>query len=287
MCALLENLHRPCLVGELSQLKVLIRAKLWCVLLGIILQLLAGFGAAAHASNRVADLTQFKIDTWQTEQGLPQNTVQTMYQSKSGQLWIGTAYGLVRFDGLRFSTLENVAPPELATRSIFGLMEDVQGNMWIAHGGGASRSRNAYGQVFEPAFDPSLTAGRSAWAFAQAPQSKLPAGNPSSAQLDNTVWAATDNGLIRWRNGEAKRYGVGEGLPTNRLRTLAFDRDGTLWIGTTGGGLVSFSDEKFKVFNPSNGFPHLEVRSVMADPAGGIWAATAGGGSGISSASLR
>lgn len=64
-------------------------------------------------------------------------------------------------------------------------------------------------------------------------------------------------------------------MPTNRLRTLDFNKDGTLWIGTTGGGLVSFASEKFTVMNPTNGFPHLEVRHVLADPAGGTWAATA------------
>eukprot|EP01032_Pedospumella_encystans_P001514 gene1514-1751_t len=69
-----------------------------------------------------------------------------------------------------------------------------------------------------------------------------------------------------------------DGLPTDRLRALAFDRDGVLWIASSGGGLVSFKDGHFRVLNPDNGFPHLQVRSVLADPDGGVWAATAGGG---------
>ena len=59
--------------------------------------------------------TQYKIDVWQTEQGLPLNTVQAMYQSRTGYLWVGTAGGLARFDGIRFTTFESSAVPELVS----------------------------------------------------------------------------------------------------------------------------------------------------------------------------
>ena len=204
-------------------------------------------------------ITQYKIDGWQTEQGLPLNTVQTMYQTRAGYLWVGTAGGLARFDGIRFATFESSPVPELVSRPIFGFMEDTEGNLWIGHSRGAARYRNGR---FERAFDDALTDGRRVWAFAQA--------------RDGVVWAATENGLVRWEQGKSgdkgvtKVYREADGLPTNRLRTLDFDRDGTLWIGTTGGGLVSFASGKFTVMNPANGFPHLEVRHVLADTAGGI-----------------
>ncbi|MEO8383704.1 MAG: two-component regulator propeller domain-containing protein [Betaproteobacteria bacterium] len=211
-------------------------------------------------------LTQYKIDGWQTEQGLPLNTVQATYQTRDGYLWVGTTAGLARFDGIRFETFDATVVPELLSRTVFGFMEDADGNLWIGHGRGAARFRNGR---FEPAFDNALVEGRRVWAFAQA--------------NDGVIWAASENGLVRWekgKNGEgiARVYKEADGLPTNRLRSLAFDKDGTLWIGTTGGGLVSFAAGKFRAMNPTNGFPHLEVRHVLADPAGGIWAATAGAG---------
>jgi diguanylate cyclase (GGDEF)-like protein len=213
-----------------------------------------------------AFISQFKIDGWQTEQGLPLNTVQTLYQSRAGMLWVGTAGGLARFDGLRFTIIESPAVPELNSQSIFGFMEDADGTLWIGHSRGAARYRQGGNGRFEPAFDNRVTESRRVWAFAQA--------------RDGVVWAATEGGLVRWEKerGVTKVYKVADGLPTDRLRTLDFDRDGTLWIGTTGGGLVSFVDGRFNVMNVANGFPHLEVRHVLADPAGGVWAATAGGG---------
>ncbi len=206
-------------------------------------------------------LSQFKIDRWQTEQGLPLNTVQSMLQARDGTLWVGTGGGLARFDGLRFTTFEDLPVTELASGPIFGFMEDAQGALWIGHSLGASRYRNGR---FERVFSEQLMDGRRVWAFVQG--------------ADGVVWSATENGLVRWDKGVARVFKEADGLPTSRLRSLAFDKEGTLWIGTTGGGLVSYAGGRFQVFNPGSGFPHLEVRHVLADPAGGIWAATAGAG---------
>lgn len=151
--------------------------------------------------------------------------------------------------------------PELASRSIFGFLEDRDGSLWIGHAEGAAIYRNG---SFRVAFGKEVTSGRRVWSFAQAP--------------DGAVWAATENGLVRWQGRVTHVYRKAHGLPIDRLRSIAFDRDGKLWIASTGAGLVSFDGRRFETFTPANGFPHLAVRSVLADPRGGVWAATAGGG---------
>lgn len=206
-------------------------------------------------------LTQYRIDTWQTEQGLPLNTVQSLLQTRDGYLWVGTGGGLTRFDGVRFATFEASDIPDLASRSIFALMEDADGNLWIGNSDGAVVHRDGR---FHTVYGKEVTDGRRVWQFAQAP--------------DGAIWAATENGLIRWHDGAATVFGKPEGLPTDRLRSLAFDRDGILWIATTGGGLVSFDGSRFDTFDQSRGLPNDAVRSVLPDPQGGVWAATAGGG---------
>lgn len=208
-----------------------------------------------------SSLSQYKIDGWQTEQGLPLNTVQALLQTRDGALWVGTAGGLARFDGVRFSSFNAGQAPGMASQPVFGFMEDGQGNLWIGHSSGAAIYRDGR---FEPVFTRDITAGRRVWAFAQAP--------------DGAVWAATENGLVRWHQGVVKLFQQADGLPTNRTRTLAFDRAGVLWIGTSGGGLVALSQGRFQTFNPDNGFPHLQVRAVLADPDGSVWATTDGAG---------
>lgn len=206
-------------------------------------------------------LTQYKIDSWHTEQGLPMDLVHSLIQTRDGYLWVGTARGLTRFDGKRFTTFEATEVPEVASLPIFALMEDSDQTLWIGHSKGAVVYRNG---VFQPAFSREVTAGQRVYAFAQAP--------------DGSIWSATENGLVHWNKGVTKLYQQTDGLPTNRLRSLTFDRAGVLWIGTSGGGLVSFSTGQFQILNPANGFPHAQVRFVLADPDGSVWAATAGGG---------
>ena len=216
---------------------------------------------AAHGEPPRLEVTQYKIDGWQTEHGLPQTTVQTMYQARDGALWVGTGGGLARFDGVRFTAFENAPISEIASRPVFGFMEDAEGWTWIGHSRGGSRYKDGR---FERVITPAMTEGRRVWTFVQ--------------EKSGVVWAATENGLARWEKGATRLYNEADGLPIKRIRTLAFDTAGTLWIGTSGGGLVSLRGGRFETFGPKNGFPSLEVRHVLADPEGGIWAATAGAG---------
>lgn len=218
------------------------------------------WGQATFPRDPRQALTQYKIDNWQTEQGLPLNTVQALLQTRDGYLWVGTGGGLARFDGVRFTTFESQLA-QLSSQSIFGFLEDRDGNLWIGYSGGAAVFRDGR---FKIAFGNEVTEGRRVWAFARAP--------------DGAIWAATENGLVRWKDGGAHVFKTGNGPIANRLRSIAFDRKGRLWIATSGDGLLSFDGARFAALTPANGFPNLAVRSVLADPSGGVWAATAGSG---------
>jgi ligand-binding sensor domain-containing protein len=57
-------------------------------------------------------LTQYSLDVWQVEDGLPQNTIRAIHQTRDGYLWMATEEGLVRFDGVRFTVFDSVSTPE-------------------------------------------------------------------------------------------------------------------------------------------------------------------------------
>ena len=42
------------------------------------------------------EINQYILDVWGIQQGLPQNTVHTIIQTRDGYLWLGTEEGLVR-----------------------------------------------------------------------------------------------------------------------------------------------------------------------------------------------
>src|SRR5262249_9556951 len=46
---------------------------------------------------------QYRFDSWTTDNGLPQNSVRAILQTRDGYLWLATSDGLVRFDGVRFT----------------------------------------------------------------------------------------------------------------------------------------------------------------------------------------
>src|SRR6185437_11603682 len=79
---------------------------------GLIL-LLAGSPAALWALNPHKALTQYKRTVWTQAQGLPQDTIRAIAQTRDGYLWLGTDEGLARFDGYDFATftMQNGALP--------------------------------------------------------------------------------------------------------------------------------------------------------------------------------
>ena len=86
---------------------------------------------------RTTRTEHYLVTYWTSEQGLPQNTVNCLLQTRDGYLWAGTRYGLVRFDGARFTTfvteLHTLDPDHLDVR---GLAEDEQGRLWLRTRGG-------------------------------------------------------------------------------------------------------------------------------------------------------
>src|ERR1039458_5513276 len=73
----------------------------------------------------------FIVDSWSTEQGLPQSSVISVIQTKDGYLWLGTLNGLVRFDGIHFTVFDEINTPGLNSDKIVCLFEDCRTNLWV------------------------------------------------------------------------------------------------------------------------------------------------------------
>ena len=80
------------------------------------------------------ETSDYRIDHWQTEDGLPDNTVTAILQTHDGYLWIGTLGGLVRFDGVKFKRYGAVEG--LHNERVLCLYEDGGGRLWVGTDGG-------------------------------------------------------------------------------------------------------------------------------------------------------
>ncbi|GAG41271.1 unnamed protein product [marine sediment metagenome] len=88
-------------------------------------------------------ITQYVHDVWQIEDGLPQNTITAILQTRDGYIWLGTQEGLVRFDGVRFTVFDKRNTEDIKNSHILTLFEDHEGSLWIGtYCGGLNRLRD-------------------------------------------------------------------------------------------------------------------------------------------------
>ncbi|MBL9175170.1 MAG: GHKL domain-containing protein [Verrucomicrobiales bacterium] len=121
----------------------MVRGFLQVLLLGGTLAFLAA--AAAVPSGGVANVAQdWMTRTWETGDGLPENSATAMVQAADGHLWFGTWNGLVKFDGVKFIVLTPANTPGLPSSGIVQLHLDRQGRLWVSTLGGLVR-RDATG----------------------------------------------------------------------------------------------------------------------------------------------
>jgi signal transduction histidine kinase/ligand-binding sensor domain-containing protein len=74
---------------------------------------------------------QNRFDSWNTENGLPQNSVNDILQTRDGYLWLATFGGLVRFDGIRFAIFDR-STPGIESQRLTALHQDRNGVLWAA-----------------------------------------------------------------------------------------------------------------------------------------------------------
>ena len=94
---------------------------------------------------------------------------------------------------------------------------------------------------------------------------------------DGALWIGSEGGgLIRYRAGGFRAYGVADGLTNGFVRVIFEDRDRKLWIGTDD-GLFNMREESLNRVDGSGGVPHMAVHSICQDREGRLLI----GGSGL------
>jgi ligand-binding sensor domain-containing protein/signal transduction histidine kinase len=202
----------------------------------------------------LSDVPNYAIRGWQIEDGLPQNTVTVILQSKTGYLWMGTLAGLVRFDGAKFTVFDNDKNPELKNGRITGLYEDSSGTLWIGHEtGNLTRLQNG---VFE-----SLELPRE-W------NEDVVASIAKDNQGD--LWVQSRQGrLARVRDGLVIPPVPGV-ISSFGLATLASDTQGQLWVWR--GGQLGYLVKGEVIVPPQEpATPANFVQSFCAAKTGGLW----------------
>lgn len=117
------------------------------------------FSSTLPRENLFGDLTShYRVLQWKVEQGLPQNHITCLHQSADGYLWLGTVFGLARYDGIRFTIFEKATLPlmEKTDDHILGITEDSDHTLWVCAKRGLLHQVNHQWSAYlkaEPALD--------------------------------------------------------------------------------------------------------------------------------------
>src|SRR4051812_42715151 len=92
------------------------------VLLSLTLLSLPAVLSGADASDSPSD-NDYALKVWETDDGLPHNSISSVVQRADGFIWVATQGGLVRFDGLQFTPLSSPLIEGADSASVVSLIE--------------------------------------------------------------------------------------------------------------------------------------------------------------------
>jgi signal transduction histidine kinase/ligand-binding sensor domain-containing protein len=206
----------------------------------------------AFCDTRDRTVFQFQHSSWTGREGVPAR-ISALAQTSDGYLWLGTASGLYRFDGVQFEHYELPSGGTSHSDHVYSLQATSDGGLWIGfRWGGAAflkdgRTTN-YGEA------EGLTPGATVFRI--------------SVDLEGTVWAATNSGLARLVGPRWQRVGLAWGFAGKSAKNLLVDRDGNLWVATD--ETVVFLPRRKNVFQ-NTGENVSRVNDMVQAPDGAVW----------------
>ncbi len=258
---------------------------------------------AILALNPSMDISQYAHTAWTTQQGFSPGTTFAMAQTPDGYLWLGSEFGVFRFDGVSFIPWKPPAGQHLP-ESPYSLLVTRDGTLWIGtYAGLASWKDGKLTQYpgLEKRFVTSLLEDRdgTVWAGTLG-------GSPGTGRLcairgggaecygqdgafgsfvwslgedrSGALWAGAESGLWRWKPGSPQRFAT----PGTRTGDMVQDDDGRLIIGLSGAGLAQIDGDKVETYPIHSAISPKELlrdhdvdsNKLLWDHDGGLWIGT-------------
>jgi signal transduction histidine kinase/ligand-binding sensor domain-containing protein/CheY-like chemotaxis protein len=216
---------------------------------------LTGLGLALWTNEAAAldpqrTLAQYVHRSWQSENGLPQNSVYAIAQTDDGYIWTATQEGIGRFDGFRFTIFDSTNTPALHGNVVVALVKDHTGALWIGTENGLVRMVGGRFERF------SAQDGFSDEAVLALYEDEA-----------GTLWVGTRHGLARVLNGPRPRFDKVEAFAGRRVQAMRSVSGGRLLIGTDD-GLWQLDDEAERIGDDKS---PGSVRAICEDARHRVW----------------
>ncbi|MGA3049836.1 MAG: two-component regulator propeller domain-containing protein [Terracidiphilus sp.] len=237
------------------------------------------------------DISQYAHTAWKNREGFTRGGINAIAQTSDGYIWLGTEFGLLRFDGVRTYPWEPPAGTHLPGNNVTRLLAARDGTLWIGTRDGLAslnRTRLTEYPKLEGEAITALTEDHeeTIWAGTAGKSGEVCAIRGITVECDGqhgrlgfnvaalhedslgNLWAATWSGLWRWRPGSPKLYqATGIEQP---IRDLLEEGKGAMLLAARDGmkELVNGSVEEAPLPGVRS---QLKLTRILRDRNGGLW----------------
>jgi ligand-binding sensor domain-containing protein/signal transduction histidine kinase len=170
-------------------------------------------------------LSQYLREQWTTDSNFPGGAIDAITQTSDGYLWMGTAKGLVRFDGVGFRLTSSFS--DFSGDPVSGLTTDGEGRLCV---------------IFWSAGVLCYRDGNFVNLASILRRTALEV--ISSWRKEDGALVLTDliSGILLVKGENVQVLAPPSLFPPSMVRALAETRDGKIWLGTDAAGLFYFAD---------------------------------------------
>ncbi len=219
----------------------------------------------------VAAAPSYRFDHWAMDDGLPQNTVRAIRQTRDGYLWLATFDGLVRFDGQRFTVFNKGNTKGIGSNRFDQLFEDRYGTLWVVTDENyvvryqadvfttwtpqeglppwwiLQLTEDASGHLQIIARE-GIAQWQNGWVITCTREELMPQQAQVIHPEGNVLAWLSGDALFVYSHGKVISYSLRAGLPSLNIISMVEDQYGTLWLQTTDVGMVRLRDGQFTVY---------------------------------------
>jgi signal transduction histidine kinase/ligand-binding sensor domain-containing protein len=250
--------------------------------------------SGAFALDPSLDINQYSHHAWTVREGFFKGEVGSIAQTLDGYIWLGTTFGLVRFDGVKSVNWQPPQDQHLPSNGVMSLLAARDGTLWIGTMNGLASFKNGKLTVYPETIahfifaiveDPEGTVWVSALSTTLGKLCAIRKGSMScegegtigrgafNLYVDSkgAVWAGVKDGLWRWRPGPPRFYPLPGEL--DGIQGLGEAQDGTLLVAWNG-KLQKFHDGATEAYPLPGITGPIQVRKIFRDHDGSLWLAT-------------
>jgi ligand-binding sensor domain-containing protein/serine phosphatase RsbU (regulator of sigma subunit) len=191
----------------------------------------------------------YNFKNYNTEQGLPQSQVLSIFQDHSGNMWFGTNSGGVgKYDGSKFTTISD--NEGLINNVVYSITQNHKNELVF----GTSKGISVYNGFQFKNYNEKHGL-RNSWVF------KLLADG-------DKIWIGTQEGVYILQNEKIRRFPFDSILDKASVFSMFIDSQKRIWFATINDGAICYnpSNSSFLHFNMSNGLQGSLVFSIAETP---------------------